>query len=199
VSAIDGRRNGDGRSAGSGQPGKRTQQVVPYGILPRWRPIAGGGRHAWVIDTGIDLTPDLAVGTGANFVLRGKNSVADGNGHGTHVSGTIAALDNAIDVVGVAAGATVHPVRVLDNSVLARSMALSAAWTIFPRMPIPRVAMPLYESRRGGHFQSLHDAIINTANLGIRFAVAAGNDASNAGGYEPAHIDHRMSTRFLPR
>ena len=179
--------------AGSGQPGaSEPPQVVPYGILRVGGPIAGGGRHAWVIDTGIDLNhPDLAVGTGANFVLRGKNSVADGNGHGTHVSGTIAALDNAIDVVGVAAGATVHPVRVLDNSGSGTIDGVVAGVDYIAANADPARGDAVNMSLgAAGHFQSLHDAIVNTANLGIRFAVAAGNDASNAGGYEPAHIDH---------
>nr|NIP99710.1 S8 family serine peptidase [Nitrospinaceae bacterium]NIR53843.1 S8 family serine peptidase [Nitrospinaceae bacterium]NIS84254.1 S8 family serine peptidase [Nitrospinaceae bacterium]NIT81058.1 S8 family serine peptidase [Nitrospinaceae bacterium]NIU43349.1 S8 family serine peptidase [Nitrospinaceae bacterium] len=99
---------------GSSEPA----QVLPYGIARVGGPVDGSGLTAWVIDTGIDLDhPDLNVGSrGANFVLRGKKSEDDGHGHGTHVSGTIAALDNTIDVVGVAAGATVEPVRVLDNS-----------------------------------------------------------------------------------
>lgn len=92
-------------------------QTVPYGIARVGGPLDGTGKHAWVIDTGIDTGHlDLNVGSGANFVYRGKSTVEDGNGHGTHVAGTIAALNNSIDVVGVAAGATVHPVRVLDNS-----------------------------------------------------------------------------------
>ncbi|MDO8706489.1 MAG: S8 family serine peptidase [Sulfuricaulis sp.] len=178
---------------GAGKPGSsEPPQVVPYGILRVGGPIGGSGRHAWVIDTGIDLNhPDLAVGGGANFVLRGKNSPDDGNGHGTHVSGTIAALDNAIDVVGVAASATVHPVRVLDNSGSGTIDGVVASVDYVAANADPArgdaVNMSLGAT---GHFQSLHDAIINTANLGIRFAVAAGNDASNAGGFEPAHIDH---------
>lgn len=178
---------------GSGKPGaSEPPQVVPYGILRVGGPIAGSGRHAWVIDTGIDLNhPDLIAGTGANFVLRGKNSFDDGNGHGTHVAGTIGALDNAIDVVGVAAGATVHPVRVLDNSGSGTIDGVVAGVDYVAANADPaRGDAANLSLGATGHFQSLHDAIVNTANLGIRFAVAAGNSAADVSGFEPAHIDH---------
>jgi subtilisin len=66
-----------------------------------------------VIDTGIDLDhPDLNVHTaGARNCSNGK-SADDGNGHGTHVAGTVGALDNTIGVVGVAPGVRLWPVRV---------------------------------------------------------------------------------------
>lgn len=57
-----------------------------------------------VIDTGIDYNhPDLSANYkgGYNFVANNTNPMDD-NGHGTHVSGTIAAIDNDIGVVGVA-------------------------------------------------------------------------------------------------
>jgi hypothetical protein len=79
-------------------------QVTPYGITREGAPTPDLGKVAWVIDTGIDLDNcDLNVDTfmAVNFVSRGKNSADDKNGHGTHVAGTIAALDNGIDVVGV--------------------------------------------------------------------------------------------------
>ena len=47
--------------------------------------------------------------------IDGKTSYADDNGHGTHVAGTIGALDNAIGVVGVAPGARLWAVKVLHS------------------------------------------------------------------------------------
>jgi len=165
-------------------------QQTPYGIARVGGPLDGSGKHAWVIDTGIDLDhPDLNVGTGANFVLRGKNSPNDGNGHGTHVAGTIAALNNAIDVVGVAAGAVVHPLRVLDNSGGGTIDAVVAGVDFVATHAVPGDAVNMSLGALG-HFQSLHDAIINAANMGFLFAIAAGNDSDHAGFYEPAHIDH---------
>jgi subtilisin family serine protease len=178
---------------GSGKPApSEPLQVVPAGVSRVGGPVSGAGRHAWVIDTGIDLDhPDLVVGIGANFVLRGRNSPDDGNGHGTHVAGTIAAIDNGIDVVGVAAGATVHPVRVLDNSGSGTIDAVVAGVDYVAANADPaRGDAANLSLGAAGHFQSLHDAIVTTANLGIRFAIAAGNSAADAGGFEPAHIDH---------
>jgi subtilisin family serine protease len=78
---------------------------------------AGAGIDVALIDTGIDLDhPDLAenVGDGATFVS-GTSSENDDNGHGSHVAGTVGAVDNTIGVVGVAPGATLHGVKVLDR------------------------------------------------------------------------------------
>src|SRR2546426_2748675 len=66
-----------------------------------------------IVDTGIDPThPDLNVVGGTNCL--GGSSFVDDNGHGSHVAGTVAALDNAIGVVGVAPGANLYAVKVLD-------------------------------------------------------------------------------------
>src|SRR5919199_1847144 len=70
--------------------------------------------NAYIIDTGIDTThPDLNVVRHVNFA-GGSNK--DCNGHGTHVAGTVAARDNAADVVGVAPGAPLTGVKVLGDN-----------------------------------------------------------------------------------
>jgi hypothetical protein len=94
-------------------------QTTPWGIDRVGGAIDAPTATAWVIDTGIDFGhSDLNAdeGRSRNFVTRGKKSASDGNGHGTHVTGTIGAIDNSQDVVGVAAGASVVAIRVLDNS-----------------------------------------------------------------------------------
>ncbi|HUG06072.1 MAG TPA: S8 family serine peptidase, partial [Candidatus Limnocylindria bacterium] len=67
-----------------------------------------------VIDTGSGPHSDLYIAGGKNCV-QGKPSYADGNGHGTHVAGTIAAKLNGAGVVGVLPGAPIYSVRVLNN------------------------------------------------------------------------------------
>jgi len=188
--AIDAEANK--RPSNPGKGGGDTQspaQTVPYGVTRVGGPLNGSGKNAWVIDTGIDTAQaDLNVGSGANFVLRGKDTVNDGNGHGTHVAGTIGAIDNSIDVVGVAAGATLHPVRVLDNSGSGTIDGVIAGVDYVAAQAAPGDAANM-SLGAAGHFQSLHDAIINAAALGIRFAIAAGNSADYAMNYEPAHIE----------
>lgn len=174
---------------GGGADNGTSAQVIPPGISRVGGPLDGTAKHAWVIDTGIDTShPDLLTGRGANFVLRGKDTVEDGNGHGTHVSGTIAALNNTIDVVGVAAGAILHPVRVLDNSGSGTVDGVVAGvdYVAANGAPGDVANMSLGAS---GHFQSLHDAVANAAARGILFAVAAGNSADYAMTHEPAHIE----------
>ncbi len=170
--------------------GQPVAQQLPYGVGRVGGPYDGSTRHAWVVDTGIDLNhPDLNVGPGANFVFPGKNSPDDGNGHGTHVAGTIGALNNQIDVVGVAANAVVHPVRVLDNagSGTIDGVIAGVDYVAANAQPGDVANMSLGAS---GHFQSLHDAVFNAANLGIRFSIAAGNSTAHADLYEPAHVEH---------
>ena len=66
-----------------------------------------------VIDTGSGPHADLNVVGGVN--CQPGKSFSDGNGHGTHVAGTIGAINNGSGVVGVAPGIPIYSVRVLDN------------------------------------------------------------------------------------
>lgn len=110
-----GRRPGNGGGGGGGAD----PQETPWGITRVGGAVDGSGltRRAWVLDSGIDLDhPDLNVDTGRSRDFTGSRKGAeDENGHGTHVAGTIAAIDNSIGVVGVAAGAPVVAVRVLNR------------------------------------------------------------------------------------
>ena len=178
------------RVKSNGRPTTTEPQSVPYGVTRVGGGIDATGKHAWIIDTGIDLDhPDLNVGSGASFVTRGKLTADDGNGHGTHVAGTIAAINNAIGVVGVAANATVHPVRVLD-----KSGSGYIDWIVkgIDYVATNASAGDVANMSLGatGHFQSLHDAVVRAADLGIKFSIAAGNESDHANFYEPAHIEH---------
>jgi subtilisin family serine protease len=95
-------------------------QTVPWGIgFTGYANQTVGTKFAWVLDTGIDLDhPDLNVQTNATWArsfISGQ-TIDDGHGHGTHVAGTIAAKNNTIGVVGVAANTWVVPVKVLSNT-----------------------------------------------------------------------------------
>lgn len=114
-------------------------QLTPYGIEMVGAPQAwAGGRgrsvRVGVIDTGIDRNhPDLAgrYGGGHDFV-NGDDDPQDDHGHGTHVAGTIAAIDNGIGVVGVAPEADLYALKALNENGSGSVLTLIAAveWAI---------------------------------------------------------------------
>ncbi len=70
-----------------------------------------------IIDTGIERDhPDLNVVGGYNCTSRKRDKWDDNNGHGTHVAGIVGALDNRFGVTGVAPGARLWSVKVLDKN-----------------------------------------------------------------------------------
>lgn len=164
-----------------------TAPQTPWGVTRVGGAGDGTGRTAWVIDTGIDFEhPDLIVdrGRSASFLLRGKTSADDGNGHGTHVAGTIGALNNGCDVVGVAAGATLVAVRVLDNSGSGSySGVIKGIDYVAANGKSGDVANM---SLGGGYSPTLNNAVVAAAAKGIRFALAAGNEGADAADYSPA-------------
>ena len=183
--------NDDNRSNGSMIT---AAQQTPWGITSVGGFIDGTNlkrpdntqRLAFIIDTGIDpKTGDLNIHANLNksFVTRAK-SWYDGNGHGTHVAGTIAAKNNTIDVVGVAAGATVVSVRVLDNRGSGQY-----SWIIGGVDYVAKVGRSTdvaNMSLGGGYYKTLNDAIITASGFGIRFVLAAGNEATDCSGKSPA-------------
>lgn len=164
-----------------------TTAQIPWGVTRVGGAGDGTGRTAWVIDTGIDFEhPDLVVDRerSASFLLRGRTSADDGNGHGTHVAGTIGALNNGCDVVGVAAGATLVAVRVLDNSGSGSySGVIKGIDYVASKAGVGDVANM---SLGGGYSAALNDAVVRAATKGVRFALAAGNESDDAAKYSPA-------------
>lgn len=175
--------------AGDGGDEEPSGQVTPWGVT-RVGDAAASNATAWVIDTGVDLDhPDLNVDVArsANFVTRGKDSPDDGNGHGTHVAGTIGAVDNGIDVVGVAAGATIVAVRVLDNGGSgAYSWVIAGVDHVAANATNGDVANM---SLGGPPSTALDNAVKNAASGGVKFAIAAGNSGDDAGDYSPARAN----------
>ncbi|RMD90408.1 MAG: S8 family peptidase, partial [Alphaproteobacteria bacterium] len=183
---------GDNPRAKKGKPGgggSLPPQTTPWGIARVGGPANGVGRTAWVIDTGIDLDhPDLNVDVArsVNFAA-GKNSPDDQNGHGTHVAGTIGAIDNSVGVVGVAAGATLVAVRVLDRNGSGTFADVIAGVDYVAANGAPGDAANM--SLGGGFNQTLNDAVIAASNKGIFFALAAGNESTDASTKSPASAE----------
>jgi subtilisin family serine protease len=169
---------------GSVQPAQET----PWGIARVNGGAAGTFATAWVIDTGIDFThPDLNVDRTRSRSFIRDTSPVDQNGHGTHVAGTIAALDNAIGVIGVAPGAPVVAVRVLDRRGSGSNSGVIAGVDYVAQNG--RAGDVANMSLGGGVSQALDDAVIAAASGGVRFALAAGNESDNANNHSPARAN----------
>ncbi len=176
---------GQVRGAGKPSSGVQPPQEKPWGIARVGGGAPGTFATAWVIDSGIDLThPDLNVDVArSRSFLGGTTTAQDQNGHGTHVAGTIAARDNDIGVIGVAPGAPVVSVRVLDRRGNGSNSGVIAGVEYVAQFGRPGDVANM--SLGGGVSTALDNAVIAAAAGGIRFLLAAGNESSNANNHSP--------------
>lgn len=103
-------------------------EITKFNIKDQWKYSKGEGVTVAVIDTGCDLYHDDLKDNliqGKNF-LENKDPI-DGNGHGSHVSGTIAAIDNGVGMVGVAPETKIMPLKALNDDGLGDSRAIAEA------------------------------------------------------------------------
>ncbi|TNE74340.1 S8 family peptidase [bacterium] len=179
---------------GGGGSGGSTSQKTPWGITRVGGAVSGVGKTIFIIDSGVDLDhPDLNVDVARSrtFITSGKDSrdADDGNGHGTHCAGTVAALNNSIGVIGVAPGATVVAVKVLDSR---GSGAYSSVIAGVDYVASVGKAGDVANMSLGGPVsQALDDAVVAAAQKGILFALAAGNESQDANNSSPARANHQ--------
>ena len=165
-------------------------QTTPWGITRVGGVGNGVGKTAWILDSGVDLDhPDLKVDrTLAWSAFGGRDkSPDDGNGHGTHVAGTIAALDNGVGVVGVAAGATIVPVKVLNSRGSGSYSAVLAGIDYVARNGQPGDVANL--SLGGPVDVEVDNAVIEAAKTGVDFVLAAGNEGVDCNTFTPARAN----------
>jgi aqualysin 1 len=167
----------------------QSTQVTPWGITRVKGPVKPMGSttvYAYVIDTGIDRNHnDLKANFEGHINFAGGQNT-DCNGHGTHVAGTIGAVDNTIDVVGVAPVVRLVGVKVLGcNGSGTTSGVIKGVDWVTANKKQPAVANM---SLGGGKSNALEIAVINSVNSGVFYAVAAGNNGANACNYSPASL-----------
>jgi subtilisin len=160
-----------------------------------------------VIDTGADLShPDLNIySAGARNCSIGAINANDMNGHGTHVSGTIGAIDNGNGVVGMAPGARIWPVKVLTDagSGLNSDVICGIDYVTAHASQIEVANMSLGgagsdDGNCGNTNQdAMHKAICRSVAAGITYAVAAGNDSEDAANSTPAAYDEVITVSAL--
>jgi subtilisin len=165
-----------------------------------------------VVDTGIATLADLNVVGGYNCSSSDPTAWRDDNGHGTHVAGTIGAIDNASGVVGVAPGVRLWAVKILNSSgegllswyvcgldwIAAQRDATDASRPLFEA-----VNMSVTKWGRDDHncgltnSDILHQAICRLVGTGVTVVAAAANDSANAAYRVPASYDAVITVSAL--
>ena len=164
------------------------QRSLPLDKSYTWPESAGLGATAYVIDTGIRITHKDFGGRasyGWDFVGNDRTA-SDGNGHGTHVAGTIVGK-----TYGVSKQAKVVAVRVLGNDGSGTTAQVIAGidW-VTKHARKPAVANL---SLGGYHNAQLDAAVRNSIASGVTYAVAAGNDGLPAALYSPADVKEALT------
>ncbi len=164
-------------------------QTIPYGITmvnapAIWPRTRGAGVRVAVMDTGISMYhPDRGNVVDTNSFVTGE-TVEDFHGHGTHTSGTIAAADNDIGVVGVAPQADLLIAKVLDDTGNGQDSWLISGieWAVNHNAKV--ISMSLGSS---DYSSAVDTACSNAYNAGVVLVAAAGNDNVSTPSYPAAY------------
>ncbi|MCT8138450.1 S8 family peptidase [Anaerobacillus sp. CMMVII] len=164
-------------------------QTIPWGVPKVQTPEAnnlgytGNGLKVAILDTGIDRShPDLNANVKGGFSVftdsANSDPYYDGSGHGTHVAGTVAAVDNDFGVVGVAKNADLYAVKVLNNSGSGsyEGIAKGIEWSIQNGMDIINMSLG------GSSSSSILEQFCNLAYAEGILVVAAAGNSGNSGG-----------------
>ncbi len=147
----------------------------------------GSGIDVYVIDTGIKFDHTEFGGRAVFGYDAFGGTGTDGNGHGTHVAGTVGGT-----IYGVAKAVKLYAVRVLDNSGNGTTTGVIAGvdWVTGHHTTNNAVANM---SLGGGASTTLDDAVKRSIADGITYAIAAGNSYANACNYSPARVPEAIT------
>ena len=206
----------DGPGCGGGGDTESLAQELPWGIARVGADLngnTGAGIHVYIIDTGIDVghedltNLDYDNGYAVETCVPAKKCAVDwedDNGHGSHVAGTVGAVDNSVGVIGVAPGVILHAVKVLDKQGMAFTSEIidGINWVVTQISGAPVVAnisiggsgskTGTCNSDPDNRFtgtNAYQQAMCNAAHEGVVFAVAAGNAGNDAQNVRPASYD----------
>ncbi|MGZ5244848.1 MAG: S8 family serine peptidase [Bacteroidia bacterium] len=174
--------------------GGTSTQMISWGVTKVGGAGDGTGKTAWIIDSGIDPNhTDLNVDTtrSKSFLTSTQagtyTSYSDEFGHGTQVAGIIGAKNNSYGAIGVAAGANLVSLRVMDANGSAYVSKIVAAlnWvaTYGKAGDVVNLSIGVPAST------TLDDAVKNVAAKGIFVAIASGNNSGDAALISPARVN----------
>ncbi len=211
-----------GEAAGGVRTTANPSDRVPVGIRrvgarnSRVAGLTAGGRRinadVAILDTGVQRNhPDLNVAGGYNCTNGNRNKWDDNNGHGTHVAGIVGALDNRIGVTGVAPGARLWSVKVLDGRGrgFMSWLVCGVDWVAAQRdggrarMEVANMSLTFHlpGAKDGGcgrdSHDSLHLAVCRAVDRGTVFVAAAGNESRNARRSRPAAYDEIITVSAM--
>ncbi len=198
-----------------GSGGSTGPQVTPWGItrinaIDAAATVNGGaGINVAVLDTGLDITHEdlqgLNVVWGYSY-YSGNREISggectpdnwklcdDGQGHGTHVTGTIAAQDNTIGVIGVATNVNIYTIKVLSDRGSGSYSAISNGIIVATNGPDGVVgtaddAQVISMSLGGSSGTTeLENAVNYAINNGVILVAATGNDGADTPSYPAAY------------
>jgi chitodextrinase len=143
----------------------------------------GAGVDAYIIDTGMNLTHNEFTGRAVSGTDEVDNDAdaTDCNGHGTHVAGTVGGT-----TYGVAKAVRLIAVRVLDCGGSGTDAGVIAGIDWVTANHVAGQPAVANMSLGGGFSQALNDAVTNSINDGVVYAVAAGNGYDDACDGSPA-------------
>lgn len=150
----------------------------------------GTGVKAYIIDTGIRATHTQFAGrviSGFTAINDGLGS-NDGNGHGTHVAGTVGG-----STYGVAKNVTLVAVRVLDSAGNGTDSGVIAGIDFVTSNHLAGQPAVANMSLGGGISTALDTALNNSINDGVTYAVAAGNETQDACNVSPARVANAIT------
>jgi subtilisin len=150
----------------------------------------GRGKTAWIIDTGIDFThPDLNVDIErSKSFVKEETSASDYNGHGTHVAGIVGALNNSVGVLGVASGAKLVSLKVMNDKGSGNLSFIINALAHLETVAKPGDVVNM-SFGADGTSDILDRYVTSIASSGVYFSVAAGNEETAASKSSPARVN----------
>ncbi|RAR40743.1 S8 family peptidase [Paenibacillus sp. MDMC362] len=176
---------------------------IPWGIkqikAPQaWSISTGHRMKIAVIDTGVDFAhPDLkySLTRGINLVHRNIPPYDD-NGHGTHISGTIAAANSTQGMIGVAPRAVVYPVKAFDHngSAFVSDIILAIDWCVRAEIDIINMSFGMQTRSR-----TLLDIVGKANQAGVIIVASSGNDGKRRTADYPARYPQTISVGATDR